>query len=107
MAIKPTIKNFQQAEQFLGKKSDRPLECNTRLIRLDDNTIVVRHHRTDIVTYYKHRDDVLLNNGGWYSDSTKERMNRYTTVSIHRYRFQWYVNGTEPKHVWNTQKLLI
>lgn len=107
MAIKPTIKNFQQAEQFLGKKSDRPLENNTRLIRLDDNTIVVKYHQTNIVTYYRWRDDVLLNNGGWFTLTTRDRMERYTTVRIAQRKFKWYVNGMEAKNVWDTKQMLV
>lgn len=110
MAIKPTIKNFNDANNYLGKKSERPLECNTRLIRLDDLAIGVKYHDTIIVTYYKHRDDVLLNSGGWQTLTTRDRMERYTTVRIAQRKFKWYVNGDDVKNIWdaeNDQKLLI
>jgi len=55
-------------------------------------TIAIRYHETDVVTY----DSVgciALNTGGWLTLSTKERINRFTPrcVQVHSQSGRWYV----------------
>lgn len=60
-----------------GRNPDyRTLMNNTKAIRHDDNSISVRLHNTDVLTY--HEDgSVTYNTGGWYTVTTKDRFNRY------------------------------
>lgn len=62
---------YKELAEYLGNKSERPYGNNTR-IRRDDDAIVIRLHATDILTWTP--ETVTLNNGGWYSNTTKARM---------------------------------
>lgn len=81
----PEIKTYKQAAEFLQagrNKNDRPLEASsTRLIRIDDDTIAVRYHYTDVVTY--HRDgSYTFNRGGYHTDTTWRRIEQYSPIRI-------------------------
>ena len=45
-----------------------------------------------------HKDNTLqITNCGWFSNTTKERLNGLWCVDIHQKNFVWYLNGEE----WN------
>lgn len=73
---------FRKAETFLagGKsKTDRPVANNTRLRRVDADTIALVFHQTAVVTY--HRDGrFTIYGGGWNSVTTKARIRTYSPV---------------------------
>lgn len=75
-------KAFQVAEEFLaaGKnKSDRPVKANTRLRRVDADTIALVLHSTAVVTY--HRDGTFtIYGGGWNTVTTKGRISEFSPV---------------------------
>lgn len=83
----PYLPDFAAAERFLSKgrsKSSRPLANNTRLNRIDDDTIAVRHHGTDIVTF--NRDGTfVLNLGGWNTTTTRARVNGFSPARVSRH----------------------
>ena len=45
----------------------------------------------------KENGKVYITNAGWFSDTTKERLNGIQGVSIHQKDYVWYLNGKE----WN------
>ena len=48
-----------------------------------------------------HKDNTLLiTNCGWFTPTTKERLNALPNVNIYQKAFKWYLNGVE----WNGQK---
>jgi hypothetical protein len=68
------------ADQYLGKKRDRPLPGRaTRLQRREDGFIAVRYQRTDVVTY---REDgsIVLNSDGYHTLTTRQRINEYAPI---------------------------
>lgn len=89
------INSYPEAADYLGKKSNRPLTGRaTRLIRRDDNTIVVHYQATDVVTY--HADGfITLDSGGWQTVTTKARMTEYTRIRLFQSKSIWYVQSTE------------
>lgn len=57
------MKNYKEALAKLNGRPRRKLENNTYLEERDGNTIAVKLHATDVVTF--HRDGrVVLNSGG-------------------------------------------
>lgn len=42
---------------------------------------------------YSNADGIFISNGGYSSNTTKERLNGLTGVHIHQKDFQWYLNG--------------
>lgn len=77
MTNQPTITNFRQADEFLGRKTNRPLHGRATRIRREGDVIIIRQHNTDIITYFPD-GSTLLNTGGWRTVTTKQRMNEYT-----------------------------
>jgi hypothetical protein len=68
----------------------RKIANNTWLERRGDDTIAVRLHNTDVVTY--HRDGrVQLFTGGWYTVTTKQRMNAYSPARVYSIKGRWHV----------------
>ena len=96
----PKIKCFEDAEHmFVGKKSDVINLCGraTKLVRISDDVFKVTYHGYPIVTYravwvveagYIHTTSV--NNFGYYTKSTKEKINRYSKIGISQKQFVWY-----------------
>jgi len=37
--------------------------------------------------------DIWITNAGWFSNTTKERLNAIFGVSIYQKNYQWYLNG--------------
>lgn len=68
----------------------RKVANNTWAERRGDDRIAIRLHRTDVITF--DRDGtVTLNTGGWYSVTTKERMNSFSPLSVWSHRGEWRV----------------
>lgn len=71
---------FEIADEYLthGRdKSRRPIANNTILHRIDADTIAVRLHATDVVTY--HRSGLFtIYGGGWNTPTTKDRISSYS-----------------------------
>lgn len=90
-----SIRSYQQASDYLGGKTERPLANNTRIRRRDDNVIVIRLHETDIVEYFPREltnpPAVVLRTGGWMTSTTKERLNSFVPegFSLWQERGQW------------------
>ncbi len=87
--VKPT--SFLEASAYLNGKKSLKLAGNTYLEPREDGSIAVRYYATDIVTYYKN-GSIKLNNGGWRTVTTKERMSAFTPFSISQKKYEWFVN---------------
>ena len=90
------MNTYQEADEFLGRgrsHDHRPLAGSaTSLERRSNDTIAVRYHETDVVTY--HRDGgVVLDSGGWTTHTTKARMTEYSPVSIFQRNGLWYIQA--------------
>lgn len=108
MAYDKRINSYLSADAALhhrgtGEPMDtRVIANNTVLERLVSGDIAVKLHHTRVVTFhdYPDADDpdqgeyVTLNTGGWYTVTTKDRMNRYAPDNV-------AVNGpTDAYHHW-------
>lgn len=56
----------------------------------------VKYHNTDVVTVHHDTDSITLNTGGWFSNTTKTRMNQASQqfnlgYSVHQKKYEWYV----------------
>jgi hypothetical protein len=71
----------------------RKLANNTYAERRDAETIAIRLHATDVVMTYHKDGRVVLNDGGWLTVTTKERMNSFGPdyMNIGSVRGRWYV----------------
>lgn len=67
----------------------------TTVVRDLDGILRVTYHETDVVTVLP--DKILLNTGGWYSSTTKTRMNQASnqfSLGYHVYQknYSWFVD---------------
>lgn len=87
---------YQEVAAKLGSRMSRKVGNNTYLMRIDDDTIALKLHYTNVVTY-KADGCFRLNSGGWRTVTTKERMNRWTPsgFSIYQKKWNWYITTPE------------
>jgi len=58
-----------------------------------DGSRVIRLHLTDIITYNPDGSCTLNTDGRWQTVTTKDRMNKFSPVSIHQEKSIWYVRN--------------
>lgn len=88
---------FMDAEIFLGSRKSQGLRNHTSLVRRD-SAIAVKYHNTDIVTYQN--GTIVLDNGGWYTTSTCERMNLYNPLGYVRItKGEWWYHPSEKANI--------
>jgi len=76
-------------------KERRKVANNTWAERRPNGDIAIRLHDTDIVTYSPD-GSITLNTGGWFTVTTKERMNRFTTFGVSSVKGEWQVALRNP-----------
>lgn len=81
---------FKTAGEKLGNRDRKKLENNTYLVRVDDKTFGVKLHNT-IVVYIHQNGRFTLDTGGWRTNTTKDRINRYGPASVHQNNNIWYI----------------
>jgi len=74
-----------------GEMLSRRVGNNTKLERGPGNTIALRLHDTNILTYYPD-NRVILNAGSWFTVTTKNRMNAFLGwYTVHSVNGEWQV----------------
>ncbi len=103
-----SITRVGQFQVFIGvflkenKSNAKKLKGNTYEHTNATGDYCIRFHDTDILTFSN--DTVTLENGGYYTKTTKDRMNEYLPKRYHIYQkdFEWYihdsVNSTSTKN---------
>jgi len=78
--------------KLTGRNSQsRKLANHTVLHRVDDSTIAIKLHSTDVITY--HSDGrIMFDSGGWKTPTTKERMNSFSPARIHQATGSWEIS---------------
>ena len=85
--------------ELIHKGHGRPMESrkmanNTYLVRRGDD-IALRLHNTDVITFHSNLSDKVntatYNTGGWYTVTTKERMN-WAAPRIWSDRGTWWIS---------------
>lgn len=89
----PSIKTFAQAERFLGSRDSVKIGNNTILEKFvyNDVQISICHFRTSIVTYYKN-GEIRLDNGGYFTATTKKRLNLYSPFVVAAKDGRWFIH---------------
>lgn len=78
------------------KYRGKPYGNNLRIVKTQSG-YALRHHNTNIIEArldHTGQDFYILNNGGWYSITTKKHLNTYGPVRIYQSKGQWYYNDT-------------
>jgi hypothetical protein len=87
--------NHAQAVSMVhGKRNAtrRKVGNNTYAEILHDGSVGIMLHSTYVVTI--HADDTYtLRTGGWYTPTTKDRMNQYSAARVYQEKGEWYVRS--------------
>jgi len=77
------------------QKTARKIKNNTYRIELI-NGYKIRFHDTDIITY-TNDGYYTLNNGGFFTNTTKKRLNEFLPSNYYVYQkdFNWYIKNTD------------
>ena len=79
----------------------------------DDNSnmaVAVRYWATDVVKF--DNDKIILNNGGWYTSTTKKRMNQVSKefnlgFYVYQKNYDWFVDYDNKIHCFKSNKLVL
>ena len=87
--------NYKEAKQLFekakNKKAGKPLQNNTRLLKIGDD-YAVKLHKTNVVII--HPDDTqTLDSGGWRTPTTKDRINEWSSANIYQKNLIWYLEN--------------
>lgn len=82
-----SIQAFLNAKKF--KKANMEVEVlpNVTILKLHGNNIAYKYNDPE--------NTLSITNCGWFSNTTKERLNALPNVRISQYNFKWYLNGKE------------
>jgi len=88
-----SINAFMNAKRF--KKANMSVEVlpNVTLLKLHGNSIAYR--------YNDPQRTLSVTNCGWFTPTTKERLNALPNVDIRQKNFKWFLNGKE----WDGNKI--
>jgi len=76
------------------KRNSRKVGNNTYAEILHDSSVGITLHGTCVVRIHPD-NSATLNTGGWYSSTTKDRMNKYSPVRVYQNKGEWYLNNDD------------
>lgn len=81
--------NYKKAQKILRGKATKKVANNTYLV-WTSSYIYLLFHETAILYFYV--DKIVYNTGGYFTNTTKDRLNRFGLQSIKIYKqdFSWY-----------------
>jgi len=90
---------IKQGDNFLKAKL---YGCNT-LKKEYDFGYKIQYHKTDIVTKNLKNNTIIINNGGYFTKTTKEKINQElpNNINIFQKSYKWYIkyNGIDYNYV--------
>ena len=86
---KESINAFLNAEKFTKQNMAVEVLPNVTILKLHQNSIAY--------LYNDPKKTLSISNCGWFSNTTKERLNALPNVHIQQKNFKWFLNGKE----WN------
>ena len=77
---------------------------------VEDKKINVVHHATKIIEHDVENNTIKLNNGGWYSKTTKDRMHSYlienADYKLYQKKGNWFVDQIDKLNNYKTIKTI-
>ena len=90
---KESVKAFFNAERYFKNNTRTEVLPNVTILYLHDNPIAYRYNAPERT--------LSIQNCGWFSNTTKERLNGILThignAGIYQKNFEWFLNGEK----WN------
>jgi hypothetical protein len=86
-----TGRSYREASERLGSRDTLNIGWHTTLERRGEDRIAVKYHATDVVIYVSD-GSVILDSGGWKTQTTKTRMNDYSPLGVRSEKGVWRVS---------------
>jgi hypothetical protein len=85
----------QAAKAFLNFENYRNSNTEVRVYDANEKDICCQLflHGHCIATNYKDKDYITIQNCGYFTKTTKERLNALPNVNIYQKDWMWYLNG--------------
>ena len=90
---KDSINAFINAKEFKRDNTHVEVLPNVTVLKLHNNAIAYRYNDPERT--------LTISNCGWFTPTTKERLNALPNVNIYQRNFKWFLNGKE----WNGEKI--
>lgn len=84
---------YNECLEILKNRDTRKVANNTYMHKIDNDSIGIRLHDTDVVTVYKN-NSIKLDSGGWLTVTTKSRINEHYNTG------QWQGGISQKAGVW-------
>lgn len=88
------------AHAFMIARKD--FNMSNTSVTLEDGFIVMRLHGHKIAIREVGSNSIQITNAGWFTATTKERLNGIPGVSIQQKKGVWFLNGVEWDGKWTT-----
>ena len=88
-----SVNAFLNAQKYNRQNMEVEVLPNVTILYLHNNAIAYR--------YNDPQRTLTIQNCGWFTPTTKERLNALPNVSIQQKSFKWYLNGEE----WDGSKI--
>lgn len=92
------IDSYSKANKSLGDSRSKVIGNNTKLVRKGGD-IAVELHGNEIIRFLENKRVAVLRDGGYRSNTTKDRLNRYTPsdFSVFQRDYEWYAKRGDEK----------
>ena len=84
-----SINAFLNARKFNKQNMSVEVLPNVTILKLHGNSIAFKYNDPE--------KTLSITNCGWFSNTTKERLNALPNVNIYQKNFEWFLNGEK----WN------
>ena len=88
-----SVNAFLNAQKFNRQNMEVEVLPNVTILKLHNNAIAYRYNDPE--------KTLTISNCGWFTPTTKERLNALPNVNIVQKSFKWYLNGEE----WDGSKI--
>ncbi len=82
-----SVQAFMNAEKFKRDNTEVEVLPNVTILKLHNNAIAYRYNDPE--------QTLSITNCGWFSNTTKERLNGLPNVSVYQRSRVWYLNDQE------------
>ena len=82
-----SISAFLNARNFNKANTSVEVLPNVTILKLHNNPIAFRYNDSN--------KTLSITNCGWFSNTTKERLNGLPNVQINQKNFEWFLNGKQ------------
>lgn len=82
--------------------SARQFNKDNTSVSIEDDILIMRLHGNNIACREVGSNSIEVSNAGWFSNTTKERLNGLPGVSVCQKKGVWFLNGKEWDGSWTT-----